>query len=121
MTPSLLGLLTLFSFFLATGQIMFKMVARTAEPLSSLSGIMGLALNTWFWLAIILYATATLLWIFILQKIDLVQAYPFMALGFIIVPVAAFFFFGEKINLYYFAGVGLIMAGLWLITAKAGL
>lgn len=120
MTIGLVALLTLFSFLLATGQILFKMVARTADSLASIPGILGLATNIWFWLSLVLYGAATLLWIFILQKIDLVQAYPFMALGFIIVPLAAVFFLGEQVNLYYFAGVALILTGLWFITVKAG-
>jgi len=120
MTIGLLGMLVMFSVLLASGQIVFKMVARTAESLASIAGILGLATNLWFWLAMVLYGMATLLWIFILQKIDLVQAYPFMALGFIIVPLAAVFFLGESVNVYYFVGVALILAGLWFITVKVG-
>jgi drug/metabolite transporter (DMT)-like permease len=121
MTAQIIGLLTLFSLMLASGQTVFKMAARTAESLSSVSGFMSLASNAWFWLALALYGGATLLWIYILQKINLVQAYPFVALGFIIVPIAAYFFLGERVNIMYYAGgIALILAGLWLITVKAG-
>ena len=120
MTLSIIGLLVLFSLLLASGQILFKLVARSAESLNTLPAIIGLAGNGWFWMAMVFYGTATILWIFILQKIDLVHAYPFVALGFVVVPVAAHFLLGEHITLSYFAGVALILAGLWFITTKMG-
>ncbi len=120
MTIQIIGLLTLFSLMLASGQTVFKMAARTSESLVSVAGLTSLASNAWFWLALVLYGGATLLWIYILQKINLVQAYPFVALGFILVPMAAVLFLGEKINIYYVGGTALILAGLWLITVKGG-
>lgn len=121
MSLHIIGLLVTFSLMLASGQTVFKMAARTSESLSGVSGFVSLASNTWFWLALALYGGATLLWIYILQKINLVQAYPFVAFGFIIVPIAAYFFLGERVNvLYYAGGIALILAGLWLITVKAG-
>ncbi len=120
MNASLIALLVLFSGLLASGQITFKMVARSSKSLATFEGLLSLPLNLWFWLALCLYASATLLWIFILQKIDLIQAYPFVSLGFVIVPTAAYFILGEKVNAYYFFGIILILCGLWLTTVKIG-
>lgn len=108
-----------FAALLACGQMLFKVTATSAPPLGSLPGLLSLFTNIWFWLALVLYGLATLLWIFILQQVPLSLAYPFVALGFIIVPMASWFFFKEPLSLSYAAGVVLIIAGLGVITTMA--
>ena len=105
-----------FSMLLASGQVLFKITAGAVPPIASLNGVMALFLNVWFWAALVLYASATLLWIVILQNVPLSQAYPFVALGFVFVPLASWLLFKETLDLYYIGGVALIIAGLGLIT-----
>jgi len=107
--------LCLFAFMLASGQILFKLSATTSSAFNSFKDIFMLAANLWFWAALVLYGFATILWIYILQNVALNMAYPFAALGFIIVPAASWFIFKEPINLYYLAGVACIMTGIILI------
>lgn len=109
-----------FSLLLAGGQMLFKYAAAAAPALSSLKGFVGLAFVPWFWAALVLYGTATLLWISILQKTPLSMAYPFVALGFVIVPLASWFLFREPLTLGYGVGVALIIGGLGVIAASAG-
>lgn len=108
-----------FAVLLACGQILFKITATSVPSLASVSGLFSLATNLWFWAALVLYGTATLLWIFILQQVPLSAAYPFVALGFVFVPVASKFLFDEPLNLYYALGVLCIIAGLGIITTMA--
>ena len=105
-----------FSFLLAAGQMLFKKTALSVPNLTSVEGMIGLIMNMWFWLALTLYGTATLLWIMILQHVNLSLAYPFAALGFVIIPVASWFLFKEPISLSYVIGAALIIAGLCVIT-----
>ena len=91
----------------------------TAPNLASLSALVFLGKNIWFWLALTLYGLATILWIVILQQVPLSLAYPFVALGFIIVPLASWGIFKEPLDLYYVGGVALIIMGLGLITIMA--
>lgn len=107
-----------FVLLLSLGQILFKKAALTNPPIINMEGIVSLATNPWFWLALLLYATATLMWIIILQKVKLSIAYPFSALGFVIIPCAAWFIFEEKISLAYIGGSALIIAGVCLISMK---
>jgi len=103
-----------FALMLATGQILFKLAAAsTAAGLNSIAGLRGLLVNPWFWLALLLYGAATYLWIAILQKMPLAIAYPFVALGFVIVPLGAWVLFGETVGWRYAGGVVLIMAGIY--------
>lgn len=105
-----------FSVMLAGGQTLFKLSAASTPSLFTLTGFLALLTNIWFWLALILYGTATLLWLYILQQIPLSLAYPFVALGFIFVPSIGWLAFHEPLNMYYVFGIVLILSGLGLIT-----
>lgn len=105
-----------FSVLLAAGQIFFKLTAINAPPLNSLQGVLSLPTNIWFWGALVLYGTATLIWTAALQHVSLSIAYPFVAIGFVIVPLASYFIFKEPISWNYAAGVVLILVALKLIT-----
>lgn len=110
--------LIFFVLLLSSGQILFKKTAQENPPINNIDGLFALVGNIWFWLAVVLYGAATLFWIIILQKVKLSIAYPFSALGFIIIPCAAWFFFDEKISLPYALGSILIIAGVCLISVK---
>ncbi len=99
-----------FALLLACGQILFKKAALAVGDRPLLSGI----LNIWTVTALLLYAAATLLWISILRTTPLSQAYPFAALGFVIVPLASVLLFHEVLDLRYVAGVVCIVAGILL-------
>lgn len=53
-----------------------------------------------------------LCWMATMSKLDISYAYPFTALGFVLVLVCSHFFFGETFNVIKFAGVVLIIAGI---------
>ncbi len=104
-----------FSFLLATGQILFKQAAlRLGETIS----VTALLFNGWLISALALYGAATILWVIILRTTPLSLAYPFAALGFIIVPAAAHFLFKETLSVYYIFGVILIATGIVLTNLK---
>jgi multidrug transporter EmrE-like cation transporter len=105
-------LLVVFAVLLSTGQILFKQAAAT-----EIEKPFHLALfNRWMLAALFLYAFATSLWVWILRSTPLSVAYPFVALGFVLVPLAAHFLFGEQLTIRYASGVALIIAGLIVIS-----
>ena len=104
-----------FSLLLAGGQILFKTAALAAPAMTSVRGVLGLALIPSFWAALVLYGAATLLWIYLLQTIPLSRAYPFAALGFVIVPLAGLLLFGERVSLTYAIGALLVIGGILTI------
>ncbi len=65
--------------------------------------------------ALALYGAATILWMYVLKVVPLAYAYSFMALTFVIVPVFAWFWLGETVNLKYVIGAALIIFGLLFI------
>ncbi|MFI4957038.1 MAG: EamA family transporter [Gammaproteobacteria bacterium] len=97
---------------LSIGQVLFKMSATALTETGSFFSIKTLAT---LFPALCLYGLTTLLWVWVLQKIELGKVYPFMALAFVLVPFASHFIFGERFETPYFLGVVLIMAGIIII------
>lgn len=62
------------------------------------------------------YCTTSIAWVYILKGLPLSAAYPFLALTFLLVPVAGHFLFDEQLNwLDGLAGL-LIMSGIFVIS-----
>ena len=68
-----------------------------------------------FFVALILYAALTVLWVWILSFTPLSRAYLFVALSFAIVPVAGTVLFAEPISPRLMIGLGLILCGLLFV------
>ena len=104
--------LIVFSFLLAGGQLLFKRAALeiVGLPLSRL--LPALAINPAMIAAMLLYAGSTILWVWILSRVPLSQAYPWVALGAIIVPLAATLLFGEVVTPVFWLGAILVGAGI---------
>jgi drug/metabolite transporter (DMT)-like permease len=73
--------------------------------------LLNLAQVPAFYAAIVLYALSTFLWVWLLSRITLVQAYPWVATGVIIVPLLSMLIFGERVTSTYWLGAVLIVAG----------
>lgn len=96
---------------MAAGQILFKRSASQITPGAD-GWLMEIARLPMMWVAVALYAGATLLWVRILASVPLSRAYPFAALAFVLVPAAGYLFFHEPINLRYALGTALIVVGV---------
>lgn len=116
MTPSQIVTACICVLAIAVGQLLFKRAGIALE-----------AAGTWMsfkvWLivggAMAIYGVATLLWISLLRHVDLSKAYLFMALSFLIVPLASYLVFDEAITTGYFVGAALVIAGL-LVAIRLG-
>jgi multidrug transporter EmrE-like cation transporter len=105
-------LLIAFAVLLSSGQVLFKLAAMAGNAKS-----FPLALcNGWLAAALMVYAIATVLWVWILRTTQLSIAYPFVALGFVLVPLAAHYLFGEPFAARQVLGTLLIIAGLLAIS-----
>ena len=97
--------------FIAAGQVLFKLASAAVTGGFS---IRALVVNPYLFAALCLYALATGLWIHVLTRVDLVRAYPFAALSFVLVPLFSYLFLGERIGAPYAAGVALTALGVVL-------
>tara|TARA_B110000238_G_C15772632_1_gene288283 strand:- start:18 stop:392 length:375 start_codon:yes stop_codon:yes gene_type:complete len=110
-----------FTLLMSMGQLLFKKTAMTitnnsiTEATGLLEGIIRALQIPWLYAALLVYALATMLWLYILQRIPLTIAYPFSALAMILVPLLSIYFFSEKLTLSYFLGAFFIILGITII------
>ncbi len=109
---SLLGWLVLNALLLSAGQILFKLAADQGHALKP--WWMQLATNPLFLSALAVYAVATGLWVWILRQTPLQLAYPFVALAYLFVPLAAHFLLNEPLRWQSLAGAAVIGLGIWI-------
>lgn len=62
-----------------------------------------------------LYAFGAVLWLFVLAKLDLSAAYPFVGLGFILTMILGWAALGESISASRLIGTALVLAGCVLV------
>jgi len=104
-------ILLLCAFGISIGQILFK---TTAMALNKHPHFWNLFISPTFIIAIFIYGITTIGWVLTLRKVELVRAYPFMALAFVIVPLISRLIFKEQINIKYFIGIIFICGGIFL-------
>ena len=96
---------------IAVGQILFKLASHA---LGDRTNLLALVTSPYLIGGGTLYVAATFAWIWLLSRVQLSQAYPFMALSFIIVPLLSMTFLGEHVTGRYWLGIALIVAGIVL-------
>lgn len=99
-----------------TGQLLFKLVGLRLS-----AGLALLDPKVWTIaiLSMVIYGSATVLWIAVLRTVPLVKAYPYMALSFVLVPLGSIFFYSEKVQWTYAVGTVLIVFGVVLTTLQS--
>lgn len=74
--------------------------------------------NLWLTGGAALHGIALVLWVIALSKMPLSVAYPFIALSYVFVSAAAWYFFNEPITPTKLAGMGLVVLGVLLISSN---
>ena len=103
---------------LALGQVLFKRAGLTMQGQPIPGAFLTLATQPGFYLALAIYGFATLLWTWVLSRLPLSQAYPWVAVTSVIVPLLGWLAFGERLTLLFWIGMGFILIGL-LLTQQA--
>lgn len=108
----LLGLSVVQSVLLSIGQMTLK-IALERMPQFSWTAAFGLDLltNWWFMFSGILFAGASILWMYILKHFPLGMAYPMASMSYVFALIFATVFLHETVAWNRWIGVALIMAG----------
>jgi uncharacterized membrane protein len=104
------------AFLMALGQIFFKKAAIFYTNYEGSNFIMKYVSNPWFVVAVIIFGLATIVWVIALSKANLVSLYPITSLAYVIVPVASYFLFSEKLSAVNMLGIVFIIIGVILIS-----
>lgn len=68
----------------------------------------------------IMYATSFIIWLYVLSRVNLSYAYPFISLSYVIVAVLGFLILDERISIIAWAGILLVVFGVFLIGMDIG-
>lgn len=108
----------------STAHIFLKkgMMTHALNDIKS-DGVIGLVwavgTNPWVLGGMFLHVSALVVWLWALSKVDISFAYPFLALGYVLVSAMAWLWLGEELNHMRVIGMVIIIFGI-LVLAKAG-
>lgn len=113
--------LTIYAAGMALGQVLFKLTTESVGSPSAISAaglfeqLLKLAFNPFFVLAIALYLSLSVFWVWILSFTPLSRAYPFSALALVFTLVIGIFFFRESISRTHLFGFAMLVGGIIVI------
>lgn len=111
--------LVLFAVIAASGgQLMLKhgMQVATARAHSSHGSLAVAAATTpWVLLGLVIFGISAISWLAALSRVPLSLAYPFNALGYLVILTASIVVLHEKANLWTWAGSLLVVSGLIIV------
>lgn len=98
----------------ALAQIFLRLGARSAgapagEPVAA---VVAMAVQPAVLAGLGCYGVSLLLWLYVLGRVEVSFAYPFLALGFVLVALAGWQWLGEPMPPARAAGIGIILAGV---------
>ena len=115
----------LISVFLAVvGQLLLKMgmvrVGKFSFNISTLvHQYIKILLNPFVIAGLVGFFISMLIWLYVLSRMELSFAYPFVALNYVLILFASYFLFKETITLHKIIGVVVIIIGVYLV-ARGG-
>jgi multidrug transporter EmrE-like cation transporter len=87
----------------------------------SLTNTLSLAINVvrnpYLLTGLFFYGASFLLWLIVLSKLKLSLVYPITSLNFVLVILASYFLFGERLSAFQYSGILIIIIGV-IILAK---
>lgn len=108
----------------AAAQLMLKYGMMSMGPLSfagvnPLVKVLQIVFSPWIFLGLATFVISMASHLYVLSKVELSFAYPFLSLAYVAVAVFAYFVFREDLNAYRIAGIAFICVGTVLI-AQSG-
>ncbi|MCF8468098.1 MAG: EamA family transporter [Sneathiella sp.] len=119
-----LGLILLTVFASACAQLVLKLGVTEPKMQAALqSGVIdaiwAAALSPFVWFGLIIYALSVALWLWVLSKVDLSVAYPFVGLGFVVTMLFGILLLNENVTPMRIIGTVLIVGGCVLVGKSA--
>lgn len=104
----------------AAAQLMLKQGMMSLGPVSfdgvnPLVKVLQIVFSPWVFLGLCTFVISMASHLFVLSKVELSFAYPFLSLAYVAVAVFAYFVFREDLNAYRIAGIAAICFGTILI------
>jgi drug/metabolite transporter (DMT)-like permease len=106
----------------AIGQLLLKhgmqtAVKRVAETKGSLA--VAAATSPWILFGLTVFAISAVAWLTTLSRVPLSIAYPFNALGYLVILTASVVVLGERASVWTWVGSSLVVAGLIIVVTTS--
>lgn len=118
MTIASMALLLFAVISAATGQVMLKhgmQVATTRATDTGTSLALRAATSPWVLLGLVVFGVSAIAWLAALSRVPLSVAYPFNALGYLVILTASIVVLHERATLLTWAGSLLVVSGLVIV------
>lgn len=79
------------------------------------SSLLAKLRSPWLWLALASLGLGLLVWLLVLQRLDVGVAYPMLSLNFVLITLIARFVFHETVDRRHWIGVAVVIAGVALL------
>jgi multidrug transporter EmrE-like cation transporter len=102
----------------ATGQVMLKHGMGVASARAAHSGgslALRAATSPWVLLGLVVFGVSAVAWLAALSQVPLSVAYPFNALGYLVILTASIVILHERANALTWAGTFLVVSGLLIV------
>ncbi|MET2826274.1 EamA family transporter [Mesorhizobium shangrilense] len=108
----------------AAAQVMLKQGMMSLGPISfegvnPIVKLLQIVFNPWVFLGLCTFVISMASHLYVLSKVELSFAYPFLSLAYVAVAIVAYFVFREDLNAWRIAGIAFICVGTVLI-AQSG-
>jgi multidrug transporter EmrE-like cation transporter len=102
----------------ATGQVMLKHGMQIASARAADSGgslALRAATSPWVLLGLVVFGVSAIAWLAALSKVPLSVAYPFNAVGYLVILLASILVLHERANVLTWVGSVMVVSGLVLV------
>jgi len=106
----------------ASGQLVLKHGMTLAQRSATHSGrpLLGVAaLSSWVLGGLAIFAASAVAWLLTLSRVPLSTAYPFNALGFLVILVASSLVLHERTSSWTWIGTAMVVGGLLVVVLTA--
>ena len=118
MSLTSVGLLLFAVISAATGQVMLKHGMQLATARANSTGtslVITAATSPWVLSGLVVFAISAIAWLGALSKVPLSIAYPFNAIGYLVILTASIVILHERANLLTWAGSLLVVSGVIVV------
>ena len=118
LTIASVGLLLFAVVSAAVGQVMLKHGMQVATARVTHSGgslVLRAATSPWVLLGLVVFGISAVAWLAALSKVPLSVAYPFNALGYLVILISSILVLHERANVWTWLGSLLVVSGLLIV------
>ena len=101
------------------GQLLMKkgmMLFGTFQVTQLFSKIIPMFLNPYVFFGFVCFGLSSIFWLVVLSRLEISLVYPMVSVAYVLVAVVSWFFFKENLTIIRWAGIAVILLGVFLIS-----